>query len=129
MKKTYRAFHVSITHRKLLETIHNMNLVKALPSAEGVAKVLNGVVDRESKPFEHTSTFGTLLSYRGRKLTALITNLARRGYLAYVFEDDNNRKYLRITPLGEAALATSEIKSKRPYRHKEKKTIPSIIYK
>ena len=129
MKKPYRPFHISITHRKLLQTIHNLNQAKALPSAEGVAKILNGVVDRETKPFENSSTFGILLSYHGRKLTALVTNLARRGYLTYVYEEDNDRKYLKITPLGEATLSSGETKNAKTYNRKEKKIIPTIIYK
>ena len=129
MKKSYRPFRISITHRKLLQTIHNLNQAKALPSVEGVAKILNGVVDRETKPFENTSTFGILLSYRGRKLTALVTNLARRGYLTYVYEEDDDRKYLKITPLGEATLISGETKSNQTYHRKEKTLKPTIIYK
>ncbi|NCA97402.1 MAG: hypothetical protein EOM77_04425 [Bacteroidia bacterium] len=129
MKKPYRVFKISITHRKLLQTIHNLNQAKALPSTEGVAKILNGILDQETKPFEKSSTFGILLSYHGRKLTALVTTLARRGYLTYVFEEDDNRKYLKITPLGEAALLSNETKSDEHYHRKEKKFTPTIIYK
>lgn len=129
MKKPYRPFHISITHRKLLQTIHNLNQAKALPSTEGVAKILNGVLDRETKPFEKSSTFGILLSYHGRKLTALVTNLARRGYLTYVYEDDSERKYLKITPLGEATLLNNDAGSAKSYHRKEKAIPPTIIYK
>lgn len=129
MKKVQRPFHLSITHRKILETVRNLNQKRAFPTVEGVAKILNGVNDFETKNFSETSTFATLLSYRGRKLTAMVTNLHRRGYLFYVYEENDNSKFLKITTLGEAALLSHSDNEHKPYRRKEKKPIITILYK
>ncbi|MDD4005631.1 MAG: hypothetical protein PHD98_00485, partial [Bacilli bacterium] len=92
MVKKRQLFRISITHLKVLETVRYLNKDNAFPSASGVAKILNGVNDEETKPFVKAETFATLLSYRGRKLTSLVTNLIRRNYLSYVFSDGDNQK-------------------------------------
>jgi hypothetical protein len=129
MKKRSSSFRISITHLKVLETIENLNISKAFPSVEGIAKILNGILDSETKMFASTSTFATLLSYRGRKLTSLVTNLVRRGYLTYVFETDSNIKYLKITELGKATLAYPDLVRKRVYKAKKKIAPHTILFK
>ncbi|MDD4154623.1 MAG: RQC domain-containing protein [Bacilli bacterium] len=129
MKNMVRTFRLSITQLKILQTVADLNSRNAFPSVDGVAKIINGVNDQETKVFTEISTFATLLSYRGRKLSALVTSLYRHGYLTYVFEDNSNTKYLKITSHGQNVLASTKIQSVNSYRRKEKKFKPTIIYK
>lgn len=129
MKKRSSPFRISITHLKILETVDYLNREKAFPCVEGIAKILNGVLDQETKIFAATSTFATLLSYRGRKLTAVVTNLVRRGYLTYVFADESDVKYLKITDLGKATLALPEYAKKRSFKAKKKNHSQTILFK
>ena len=124
-----RAFRLSITQLKILQTVADLNSRNAFPSVDGVAKIINGVNDQETKVFTQISTFATLLSYRGRKLSALVTSLYRHGYLTYIFEDNSNTKYLKITSHGLNTLNSTKIHSVKSYRRKEKKFKPTIIYK
>ncbi|MFA7378197.1 MAG: RQC domain-containing protein [Bacilli bacterium] len=129
MVKKRQLFRISITHLKVLETVRYLNKDNAFPSASGVAKILNGVNDEETKPFVKAETFATLLSYRGRKLTSLVTNLVRRNYLSYVYTDGDNQKYLKITPLGEATLLSSQTKNKVSFVAKKKAHKKTILFK
>ena len=129
MKIRSPSFRISITHLKVLETIANLNREQAFPSVEGIAKILNGISDGETRKFSATSTFATLLSYRGRKLTSLVTNLVRRGYLSYLFEENSDVKFLKITDLGMATLILPEYAKKRVYKHKNKSDRRTILFK
>lgn len=129
MVKNRQSFRIRVTHLKVLETVRYLNKDNAFPSVPGVAKILNGVNDQETKLFVNAETFATLLSYRGRKLTSLVTNLVRRNYLSYVYSDDDNQKYLRITPLGEATLLSFQTKHKVSFIAKKRSHKKTILYK
>jgi hypothetical protein len=129
MKIRDAGFRLSPSHYKIIETVLNLNIASAYPSSDGIGKILGGIIDQETKPFEATSTFATLLSYRGRKLCSQITNLVRRGYLTYFFSVDDNGKYLKITDLGTATIAMSKKTLPSGYRRKEKKIKKTIVYK
>ncbi|MFA7378351.1 MAG: hypothetical protein GX816_00950 [Erysipelotrichia bacterium] len=129
MVKNRQSFRISVTHLKVLETVRYLNKDNAFPSVPGVAKILNGVNDQETKSFVNADTFSSLLSYRGRKLTSLVTNLVRRNFLSYVYSDGDNQKYLKITPLGEATLLSAQIKNKVTFVAKKKPHKKTILYK
>ncbi|MDY0345011.1 MAG: hypothetical protein WCX85_02795 [Bacilli bacterium] len=129
MKNRSSSFRVSITHLKVLDTILNLNQENAFPSVEGVAKILNGVNDFETKAFSSSSTFATLLSYRGRKLTSLVTTLVRRGFLKYIYKENSNVKFLQITAFGKTTLFLPENAKKRNFKSKANKYKETIFIK
>jgi len=128
MQKKYAEFHLSPSRLKILETVSNLNAKSDFPSAEGIAKILGGAADRETIPYESSSTFGTLLSYRGRKLCSHITSLVRRGYLSYLFVEGDTGRYLKITELGRSASAADLKDHHRPHKRKAKKSKPTILH-
>ncbi|MFA5421724.1 MAG: hypothetical protein WC344_02860 [Bacilli bacterium] len=129
MKKRSLSFHLSITHFKVLETVDNLNAKKAFPTVDGLAKILNGVIDSETKFFVDSSTFATLLSYHGRKLTALVTNLVRRGYLTYEYDDAGDDKFIKMTALGRSSLFSFQNDRSRPYKQRDRKAERTILFK
>lgn len=118
MKKTRSAFHLTVSHFKILETVKELNDHHNYPTAKGVNNILMGKPDPETKQYVHIKTFGTLISFPGRKLCSYILNMVRRGYLTYVYHESTNGMYLRLTEKGEMELFTFNKRHKQDFKKK-----------
>lgn len=120
MKRVRKSeFRLTVSHYKILQTILELNKVKKYPTALGVNNILQGKLDPETRNYVDLKTFGTLLSYPGRRLCSYILNMVRRGYLSYIYDKKSDAMYLRVTEKGEAEVFNFEKKHKYSYTKKE----------
>ena len=118
VRKRKSTFRLTVSHFKILETVAELNAQHDYPTAKGVNNILSGKPDVETKKFVNIKTFGTLLSFPGRKLCSYILNMVRRAYLTYVYDEKTDAMYLKITPKGESELFTFNKKHKSSYKKK-----------
>lgn len=118
-RKRKSEFKLTVSHYKILQTVNELNKVKKYPSAKGVNNILQGKLDPETRNYIDLKTFGTLLSYPGRRLCSYILNMVRRGYLSYIYDKKSDDMYLRITEKGEIEVFNFERKHKNEYTKKE----------
>lgn len=118
MKKRTSEFRLTVSHYKIMETISELNKVNKYPTAKGVNNILSGKLDSETRQYIDLATFGTLISFPGRKLCSYILNMVRRGYLGYIYDEKSDDLYLRITEKGEDTLFLYI--RKHNYSHKRK---------
>ena len=119
MNKKRDDFRLTVSHFKILQTVAELNKMHLYPTSKGVNNILMGKRDWESKKYVDLKTYGTLISFPGRKLCSYILNMARRGYLGYIYDKNTDDMYLRITEKGEGELLHYEKKHKNAYRKKE----------
>lgn len=120
MKRVRKSeFRLTVSHYKILQTILELNKMKKYPTALGVNNILQGKLDPETRNYIDLKTFGTLLSYPGRRLCSYILNMVRRGYLSYIYDKKSDAMYLRVTEKGEAEVFNFEKKHKNSYTKKE----------
>lgn len=127
MYKKRDTFRLTISHYKILQTIQELNKMHLYPTAKGVNNILQGKRDNETKKYVDLKTYGTLISYPGRKLCSYILNMTRREYLGYIYDKNSDAMYLRITEKGEAELIHYEKRHKNSYRKKEPHRKPEIV--
>ena len=118
-KKKTSEFRLTVSHYKILQTVNELNKVKKYPTAKGVNNILQGKLDPETRKYIDLKTFGTLLSYPGRRLCSYILNMVRRGYLSYIYDKVSDDMYLRLTEKGEIEVYNFERKHKTEYTKKE----------
>lgn len=118
-KRKTTTFRLTVSHYKILQTVNELNKVKKYPTALGVNNILQGKLDPETRNYIELKTFGTLLSYPGRRLCSYILNMVRRGYLSYIYDKKSDAMYLRVTEKGEVEVFNFERKHKNQYTKKE----------
>ena len=126
-RKRTAEFRLTVSHYKILQTVNELNKVKKYPTAKGVNNILQGKLDPETRKYVDLKTFGTLLSYPGRRLCSYILNMERRGYLSYIYDKKSDAMYLRLTEKGEIEVLNFERKHKNEYTHKEPHRKPEIV--
>ena len=120
MRKTKKTdFRLTVSHYKILQTVNELNKDKLYPTAKGINNILQGKLDPETRKYINLKTFGTLLSYPGRRLCSYILNMVRRGYLSYIYDKTSDDMYLRLTEKGEVEVFNFERKHKNQYTKKE----------
>ena len=112
-------FRLTVSHYKILQTVNELNKEKKYPTAKGINNILQGKLDPETRKYINLKTFGTLLSYPGRRLCSYILNMVRRGYLSYIYHKESDEMYLRLTEKGEIEVFNFERKHKNQYTKKE----------
>lgn len=112
-------FKLTVSHYKILQTVNELNKVKKYPTAKGINNILQGKLDPETRKYIDLKTFGTLLSYPGRRLCSYILNMVRRGYLSYIYDKKTDAMYLRVTEKGEIEVFNFEREHKNEYTKKE----------
>lgn len=122
-----KTFHLTVSHFKILETIKCLNDMHKYSTPKGVNNILTGKFDVETRQFASFQTFGTLISFHGRKICSYILNMVRRGYLAYIYDENTDGMYLYITEKGEEELFTFQKKHKEEYKKKTPKSKPEIV--
>lgn len=118
-RKKTKEFTLTVSHYKILQTVNELNKVKKYPTAKGINNILQGKLDPETRKYIDLKTFGTLLSYPGRRLCSYILNMVRHGYLSYIYDKKSDDMYLRVTEKGEVAVFNFERKHKNEYTKKE----------
>ena len=118
IRKRKSTFRLTVSHFKILETVAELNEQKDYPTAKGVNNILSGKPDPDTKKYVNIKTYGTLLSFPGRKLCSYILNMVRRGYLTYVYDPKTDAMYLKITDKGTSELFTFNKKHKSSYKQK-----------
>ena len=120
MRKVKKSeFRLTVSHYKILQTVNELNKNKFYPTAKGINNILQGKLDPETRKYINLKTFGTLLSYPGRRLCSYILNMVRRGYLSYIYDKRSDDMYLRLTEKGEVEVFNFERKHKNQYTKKE----------
>ena len=112
-------FRLTVSHYKILQTVNELNKEKKYPTAKGINNILQGKLDPETRKYINLKTFGTLLSYPGRRLCSYILNMVRRGYLSYIYDKGSDDMYLRLNEKGEVEVFNFERKHKNNYTKKE----------
>lgn len=92
---------ISITHYKILLTIYELNKANKYPSIKGVNNILSASIDSETIKYKDLKTYGTLLSYSGRKISSCVIYLVRNDYIRFIYKNGSNDKYLILTDDGE----------------------------
>lgn len=118
-KRKTSTFRLTVSHYKILQTVNELNKNKKYPTAKGINNILQGKLDPETRKYIDLKTFGTLLSYPGRRLCSYILNMVRRGYLSYIYDKNSDDMYLRVTEKGELEVFNFERKHKNEYTKKE----------
>ena len=120
MRKVKKAdFRLTVSHYKILQTVNELNKQNLYPTAKGINNILQGKLDPETRKYINLKTFGTLLSYPGRRLCSYILNMVRRDYLSYIYDKNSDDMYLRLTEKGELEVFNFERKHKNEYTKKE----------
>lgn len=117
-RKSKNEFRLTVSHFKILETIKELNDSHRYPTAKGVNNILMGKLDSETRQYIDMPTFGTLISFPGRKLCSYILNMVRRSYLTYIYDKKTDRMYLAITEKGEEELYSFQKRHKSAYKRK-----------
>lgn len=97
-------FTPNITDVKILLTIQYLNKKGYYPLPLGVAKILGGLLDDETKQFIDCPTYQTLISYKSKKVSRLIVILIRYKYLEKIYDPISNDLYLKLSQRGELFL-------------------------
>lgn len=118
MNKKRSTFRLTVSHFKILETVKELNDQHDYPTAKGINNILMGKPDPETKQYINIKTFGTLISFPGRKLCSYILNMVRRGYLTYVYDEHSDGMYLRLTEKGEMELFSFNKRHKQEFKKK-----------
>ena len=118
-KRKSSEFKLTVSHYKILQTVNELNKVNKYPTAKGINNILQGKLDPETRMYIDLKTFGTLLSYPGRRLCSYILNMVRRDYLSYIYDKNSDDMYLRLTEKGDLAVFHFERKHKNAYTKKE----------
>ncbi len=114
-------FKLTVSHYKILETIKSLNDRNLYPTAKGVNNILKGEIDDETILYKDISTYATLISFPGRKLCSYILNMVRREYITYIYDENSDGMYLKITEKGDMALFS--YLRKHQYSHKKKQAV------
>ena len=122
-----KEFKLSITHIKILETIDTLNKKSYYPLAEGVYKIIAGIMDEETLPFINEPTFGTLISFSSKKTCRYILALQRHGYIKKIYDQKSDNLYLVSTMLGSDAVIEFHKKHKKPFDKKKKQVKQTIV--
>ena len=117
-RKKTSEFRLTVSHFKILATIKELNDSHKYPTARGVNNILMGKLDVETRQYINIQTFGTLISFPGRKLCSYILNMVRRNYLTYIYDKKSDGMYLAITEKGEEELYVYQKKHKNSYKKK-----------
>ena len=94
----------NITDYKILITVSELNDRGYYPLAEGVLKILSGIIDDETEEFKDLSTFQSLLSFNSKQLSRNVNMLLRYQYLKKIYDEKSDELYLKITDKGQAFL-------------------------
>lgn len=126
-RKAKSQFHLTVSHYKILQTLFELNSVNKYPTAKGINNILAGKIDEETRNYFNISTYGTLISFPGRKLCSYILNMVRREYIGYAYDEKSDALYLKLTIKGEEELLSYKKKHKNSYKKKTKHVKPEIV--
>lgn len=116
-----------ITHFKILDTIAYLNQKDLYPLAEGVYKIVAGIVDEETVNYRDVPTFSTLTSFASKKVCRYLLALQKHGYIKKKFNLQTDNLYYQITEVGSEVLRKYHKKHKKPYIQKARVIKPTIV--
>lgn len=122
-----KTLKLTITHYKVLDTIYYLNIQNKYPLADGVYKILSGIIDEETLKYQDLPTFGTLISFGSKKVCRYLAALQKHGYIHKRLDEKTNNLYFEITMLGKNTAEAFHRIHKRPYPKKQRKVSPTII--
>ena len=127
MRKERNVYVLETCDLKILETVSLLNKDNYYPLSEGVYLILTGDDDEDIQKFSYLPTFKTLISFTQKKISRLIVMLLRYRYLERIYDEDNDKLYLKIAPLGETELIKYRKKHKYNFTTKKVKKSPVIV--
>ena len=95
-----RDLKLVITHYKILDTIYYLNQQDLYPLAEGVYKIVAGIIDEETINYRDIPTFSTLISFGSKKICRYLLALQKHQYIKKKFNLQTDNLYYQITELG-----------------------------
>lgn len=120
-------FLLRISHVRIIQAVYELNLTSHYPNKDGIQKVLNGEIDQDTKEHQNLMSFGSSLSFQGRRLASQITVLVRRGYLAYVYDNNTDQCFLKATTKGIADLEAYKSTHKVSFEKKNAVSKQTIV--
>ena len=127
MRKERNVYVLETCDLKILETVSLLNKDNYYPLSEGVYLILTGDDDEDIQKFSYLPTFKTLISFTQKKISRLIVMLLRYRYLERIYDEDSDKLYLKIAPLGETELIKYRKKHKYNFTTKKVKKSPVIV--
>ena len=115
----------SLSDIKILVTIQYLNERGYYPLHTGILKILNGVVDFETKDFIDCPTFQSLISFNAKKISRSLLLLHRYNYVKKVYDPETDKLYYALDEKGKALLLKKKYHYKRS-KKQEKTTIVKI---
>lgn len=122
-----KAFKLTMAHYKMLDTIYYLNLENKYPLAEGVYKILAGIVDDETIFYKDMPTFSTLISFGSKKVCRYLLALQKAGYIHKRFDEKTNNLYFEISMLGKKTIEYFHKIHIKPYPKKVREVKKTII--
>ena len=125
-RKPYSEFVLNPSHLKILNAIAAVNEKKKALSHDGIVKILHGIKDEETIPFQNEKVFSTLISSSPKRISAMEKNLIRRNFVKLFYNEKLNDYFYLITPLGRNALENKSLR-KPTYKKTSTKKKTTII--
>ena len=110
-------------YRSLLSAIASLAEAGVEVSADGLVKILHGVVDEETRSLVSLAAFGYLPSLSSKKLKNRIHWLVRAGFVVLSYDQGVGDYFLQLSEKGHAEVVSLTPKRKET---KEKTTIRAI---
>jgi len=120
-------FKLNITSFKVLYTINKLNEKNYYPNIHGVLKLVNGVIDNETKDFISLETFATLISIKGRRMSSIVHQLQRYNYVSLKHDKSDDNMYLYVTFKGESNIEDYLKHHKISFKKKDNKVLQKTI--
>lgn len=112
-----KRFVPNLSQIKVLITVYELNEKDIYPLQEGVNNILLGI----EKEYDDISTYSTLTSYSGKKISRLSLLLIRYGYLKKRYHEETDKMYLMVTEYGRAQAIKYLSRHKNPFKKHTKK--------
>lgn len=118
---------LTITHYKVLDTIYYLNIQNKYPLADGVYKILSGIIDEETLFYQDLPTFSTLISFSSKKVCRYLLALQKAGHIHKRFDEKTNNLYFEITAKGKKEIESFHKVHIKPYPKKRRVIEKTII--
>jgi len=112
------------TELKVLMCIKELNEHDLYPLSLGVYKILNGVIDEETKDLKTLSSFESLISLSLKRTTRIFTSLQKKGFIINIYDENTKVLYNKISSIGEEYLMNNKLPN---FIKKKRKIAPSIV--
>lgn len=90
---------LSLAYLHVLNGVYTLKLEGIEATADGLSKILRGVVDLDTNKFIYSAAFKALPSLSSRRLKGRINTLITKGYLEEDYDFETKTSFLRLTKM------------------------------